>query len=294
MSEDQIVRLLKKIGQQTQADLMLLQNVPETWNGRVHPLLLEGATPSPSPIFVRALPDDFDMLFRDTHSKSSRKNLQRKQTTSAGGRPGYRMSSRQRPKKRFEGDSELSLSNAPRRSVEPGIPNVFSSRPAQAFLEDLLGLGTAGEDPLNATWISGFLEAGGKMRCATYLCAQGGGTIHAYSNSVAHDDMLPNSPGLVLIKEIMSNAACADPSITELLISGSVKNATRRPGPNRYPLKDSRLGVSLKGNIKKNLEALRLQAKSAVRNSDVLWPLVRQTASLDVSCRRIVTPLRSD
>ena len=56
-----------------------LENVPETWLGRDHPLVFKGATSSPSPVFARALPSDFGQLFNDTHSKSSRKNLLRKE-----------------------------------------------------------------------------------------------------------------------------------------------------------------------------------------------------------------------
>lgn len=265
----QVLELLTRVCEEMQADLLLLQNIPEIWNGRKHPLVLDGATASPSPIFTRRLPDDFDALFRETHSKSSRKNLSRKQRHLQSV-DGYRVIRAETDTDRRSG-YEAFLEQREKRAQEAGIPNVFSDGSAKHFLEHLLGLkGTENATRELDIWV---LEADGKIR-ATYLCANGGGTIYAYSNSVAHDELLPNSPGLVLIKEIIEYA-CSDPKTTELDLGlGEERYKTSWAEP--VPLKDSRLAISLKGNVKKTLEALRLQAKSAVRNSDVLWPLVRQ------------------
>lgn len=265
----QVLELLTRVCEEMQADLMLLQNIPENWNGREHPLVLDGATASPSPIFTRRLPDDFDALFRETHSKSSRKNLLRKQRHLQSV-DGYRVI-RAETETDLRNGYDAFLEQRARRAQEAGIPNVFSDGPAKLFLEMLLGLNGPASAPRTLDlW---FLEAGGKIR-ATYLCVQGGGTIHAYSNSVAHDDLLPKSPGLVLIMEIIERA-CSDPQTMELDLGlGEERYKTSWADP--VPLMDSRMAVSLKGNIKKSLEALRLQAKSAVRNSEVLWPLVRQ------------------
>ncbi|WP_306145151.1 GNAT family N-acetyltransferase [Roseibium sp. MMSF_3412] len=264
-----ISELLAHVCEEMQADLLLLQNVPGTWHGRAHPLVLDGATPSPSPIFTRRLCDDFDALFRETHSKSSRKNLLRKQRHLQSV-DGYRVV-RAETEADLRSGFEAFLAQREKRAQEAGIPNVFSDDAARRFLEELLGLnGTRNASRELDLW---FLEADGRIR-ATYLCANGGGTIHAYSNSVAHDELLPNSPGLVLIKEIIEHA-CLDPKTMELDLGlGEERYKTSWAEP--VPLADSRLAVSLKGNIRKSLEVLRLQAKSAVRNSDVLWPLVRQ------------------
>lgn len=102
----------------------------------------------------------------------------------------------------------------------------------------MLGLDAAGSaqdhgaHPLDL-W---YLETGDQIR-ATYLCAQHGKTLYAYSNSVAHDDMLPNSPGLVLIKEIIERA-CGDPTIDTLDLGlGEERYKTTWAEP--VPLKDS-------------------------------------------------------
>lgn len=267
--DEQIAALLKDVCHRHQADMLVLQNVPEDWKGRKHPLVLAVATPSPSPIFVRNLSADFDTLFRDTHSKSSRKNLLRKQRhlQSVDGYKVIKAESEQDLRRALD----AFLEQRSTRAREAGIPNVFSSRTARRFLEMVLGLEAGNETsaPLDL-W---FLEADGKIR-STYLCARHGGTVYAYSNSVAHDELLANSPGLVLIKEIIEQA-CADDGISVLDLGlGEERYKTAWAEP--VLLKDSRLAMSFRGSIRKNAETLRLQAKTAVRNSEVLWPLVKR------------------
>lgn len=269
VSAEQVFVLLKVACNSLGADMLVLQNVPEDWHGRRHPLVLASATPSPSPVLARILPSDFETLFRDGHSKSSRKNLLRKQRhlQSVDGYKVVRADTTHDIRRALD----AFLQQRATRTRAAGIPNVFSSRPARQFLEMVLGLHTrGGAHPVLDIW---FLEAEGKIR-ATYLCARHRGTLYAYSNSVAHDDLLANSPGLVLFKEIIERA-CADPDISTLdfgLGAENYKTSWAEP----LPLKDSRVAMSVKGELLRNADGLRLHAKSAIRNSNVLWPLVRR------------------
>lgn len=269
VSNERMRMLLTDVCTERRADMLVLQNVPEDWQGRKHPLVLADAIPSPSPIFVRNLPVDFDTLFRDTHSKSSRKNLLRKQRHLQEV-DGYRVS-RAETEQDIRRALNAFLEQRTRRAQEAGIPNAFSSSTSERFLELVLGLDA--DDETRATLDLWFLEADEKIR-ATYLCARHGGTVYAYSNSVAHDELLPNSPGLVLIKEIIEQA-CEDDSISALDLGlGEERYKTAWADP--VALRDSSLALSFKGVVRKNAETLRLQAKTAVRNSEVLWPLVKR------------------
>ncbi len=264
---------LSAVCKQVGADLLKLENVPETWQGRDHPLVFKGATSSPSPVFARDLPADFGQLFNDTHSKSARKNLLRKERhLQAAG--DYTITKAASPVDRQRGFDAF-LEQRSVRAKEAGIPNVFSAPPAKTFLSCVLGLDAAGSaqdhgaHPLDL-W---YLETGDRIR-ATYLCAQHGKTLYAYSNSVAHDDMLPNSPGLVLIKEIIERA-CGDPTIDTLDLGlGEERYKTTWAEP--VPLKDSLLAMTWKGALRMRLEAARLKAKTHIRNSSMLWPLIRR------------------
>ncbi|MCK7615896.1 GNAT family N-acetyltransferase [Roseibium sediminicola] len=271
VTSDQITAFLTGICDQTGADLLKLENVPHTWHGRPHPLVLADATASPSPVFRRTLGGDFEQLFQQGHSKSSRKNLLRKERhLQAAGE--YRIRKAETPVEIKRG-LDAFLEQRAVRAGESGIPNVFDTPAAQAFLARLLGI--AGEVPehqprLMELW---YLETGGAIR-ATYLCVDQGGTRFAYSNSIAHDNMLPNSPGLVLIKDIIDQA-CSDPDLDTIDLGlGEERYKTGWADP--VPLCDSLKAVTWKGSVKLAVEKARLRAKATVRNSPVLWPLVRR------------------
>lgn len=267
--KDQLLSVCKQTG----ADLLKLENVPETWHGRSHPLVFEGAAPSPSPVFARSLPADFGQLFNETHSKSARKNLLRKERhlQSAGGYSVAKAVDKADKQRAFD----AFLQQRAVRAKAAGIPNVFSQAPAREFLSGVLGLGESEDTQVRdlhplELW---YLEAGGLIR-ATYLCAEHGKTLYAYSNSVAHDDMLPNSPGLVLIKEIIERA-CAAPDISVLDLGlGEERYKTNWAEP--VQLMDSLVAITWKGALRLRLEAGRLKAKTHVRNSATLWPLIRR------------------
>ncbi len=267
----QIQVFLDGICRDTGADVLALQNVPEFWQDRKHPLILDTATPSPSPIFTRAMTQDFDTLFKDTHSKSSRKNLLRKQKhlEAAGGYQVVKAATREDVERAFK----AFLGQRAKRAAAAGIPNVFSKLKAQDFLARLLGLKTPVSRSTKKTMDIWFLETGGEIR-ATYLCVEQAGTIYAYSNSVAHDETLPNSPGLVLIKEIIEQA-CASPDLQTLDLGlGEERYKTAWAEPE--PLKDSLKAVTWKGVLKERQDLLITRTKTTIRNSDLLWPMVRQ------------------
>jgi CelD/BcsL family acetyltransferase involved in cellulose biosynthesis len=265
--------LLTAVCRQTGADLLKLQNVPEIWRGRDHPLVLKGATQSPSPIFARILPGDFGQLFNATHSKSARKNLLRKERHLRDA-DDYRVAKAVDRADRQRG-LDVFFEQRAVRAKAAGIPNVFSQAPARAFLSGALGLHPTAHTQADAPppldlW---YLETGGHIR-ATYLCAEHGKTLYAYSNSVAHDDMLPNSPGLVLIKEIIERA-CIDPNL-ETLDLGLGEERYKTCWAEPVPLRDSLLAMTWKGALRLRLETARLQAKTRLRNSETLWPLIRR------------------
>ncbi len=268
---EQIRMLLEVTCGQTGADLLALHNVPETWHGRQHPLILQTATQSPSPIFVRPLPADFDSLFRETHSKSSRKNLLRKQRhlQEAGGYRVFRATTGADAARVLT----VFLDQRARRAEEAGIPNVFSDRTAKYFLEAVLDGDRQKAGAARAVLEAWALEVNGAIR-ATCLCSEWDGTVHTYSNSVAHDEFLPYSPGLVLMMEIIRHA-CANPDINTLDLGlGEERYKTDWAEP--VVLKDSLQAITLKGVLKARLNRSATRAKTAIRSSGTLWPLVRR------------------
>ncbi|MEM9634824.1 MAG: GNAT family N-acetyltransferase [Pseudomonadota bacterium] len=271
VTQEQIRAFLLEICRKSEADLVSLKNIPETWNGRRHPLALTGSTASPSPVFTQALPENFDEYFKQTHNKSARKNLLRKQRHLQAAE-GYKVAKAQ-TKVEIERGLTAFLQQRTKRSEAAGIPNVFSNAPARDFLARLLGLDRENADGQTGLMDLWYLEAGGAIR-STYLCLEEDRTIYAYSNSVAHDEMLPNSPGLVLIKEII-DSACSTPTL-DILDLGLGEERYKTAWTEPVALVDSSLASTWKGRLKMRIDDMRTQAKTAIRNSDTLWPLVRR------------------
>ncbi|MES0879392.1 GNAT family N-acetyltransferase [Roseibium sp. SCP14] len=267
----QIRQFLLDICRKSGADLISLQNIPETWNGRQHPLVSASSTPSPSPVFAQALPEDFEEFFKQTHNKSARKNLLRKQRHLQAAER-YKVTKAQ-TKAEIERGLLAFLEQRAKRSEAAGIPNAFSNAPAREFLSRLLGLGLDASDKDTHMMDLWFLEAGGAIR-STYLCLENDRTLFAYSNSVAHDEMLPNSPGLVLIKEIVSYA-CSSPTLRELDL-GLGEERYKTVWTAAVPLADCSLACTWKGRAKMRIDTALIRTKSVIRNSKTLWPLVRR------------------
>ncbi|GAB4518125.1 MAG: GNAT family N-acetyltransferase [Roseibium sp.] len=270
VTAEAMTSFLRSVCEQAGADLLKLQNVPGEWHGRAHPLVLPDALTSPSPVYTCTLGNDFDRLFADRFSKSSRKKLLRKQRhLEAAG--GYRVVKAETPADIARG-FEAFLEQRSLRAAEAGIPNAFEDPEARAFLARLLRL--PGAVGLMDIW---YLEAGGKIR-STYLCAEHAGTLYTYSNSIAHDDMLPQSPGVVLIKEIIARA-CAAPHLRELDLGlGEERYKTSWASP--LPLLDNLMALTAKGHLKLLLDSTLLRIKAAIRGSRLLWPMVRRLRRL--------------
>ncbi|MBN9669893.1 GNAT family N-acetyltransferase [Roseibium aggregatum] len=271
VTSTQINAFLSEICRRAGADLVTLHNVPEVWQGRPHPLVLETATQSPSPIFVRSLPSDFEELFRETHGKSSRKSLLRKQRHLQAFSE-YKVVKASTAEEIRNGLAAF-LDQRAKRAATVGIPNAFGDPEGQEFLERLLGLRSSEAAPGDHSLDLWYLETGGAIR-ATYLCAERSGTIYTYSNSIAHDELLQYSPGIVLVKEIIAYA-CAAPHLDTIDL-GLGEERYKTDWAEAVRLNDSLFAATWKGRLLGDLEKTKIRTKAAIRNSQTLWPLVRR------------------
>ncbi len=90
--------------------------------------------------------------------------------------------------------------------------------------------------------------------------------------------MLKNSPGLVLIREIIEQI-CADPEVSVLDLGlGEERYKTGWTSPEE--LCDSRIAVSAKGKIYAGAQVAKTRLKATIRNSDRLWSLVRKIRTM--------------
>ncbi|MEP1931020.1 MAG: GNAT family N-acetyltransferase [Roseibium sp.] len=266
-----VQQFLQMICEACDADCVLLRNVPTDWHDRPHPLVLPTAQQSPSPVYRAQLPSDFEEFYNDTHKSRARRNLARKERNlySAGDFKVVKCTD----SAEIENALDHFLKQRDIRAQATGIPNAFAEPDATAFLKKLLSCNqitpTGSNHPLQI-WT---LEVAGIIR-ATYICAQGRSTIYVYSNSVAHDDMLPNSPALILAKDIIKYA-CESPEI-DALDMGLGQERYKEAWTSPAPLCDSALSVTLKGRLLIEWQSGKTRIKSSIRNSERLWPLVRR------------------
>lgn len=261
--------LISQIGAATKADCLALRNIPRRWYGRPHPLVLGVSPDSPNAVYRSEMKGGFDTIHTARMSKSARKNLARKQRhLQAAG--DYQMTV-------AEGETEIRtaldafLDQREMRSRETGIPSGFGTPEAIEFLELLTG--PKGEPPVSGPMLQVWtLQIAGAIR-ATYLCTRLQDTLYAYSNSVAHDELLRHSPGIVLIRDIVERI-CEDPGIQELDLGiGAERYKTDWTDAQR--LADTILGRTLRGRVYAAAMSGQTSLKATIRNNKAAWSLIR-------------------
>ncbi|MBO6755988.1 MAG: GNAT family N-acetyltransferase [Roseibium sp.] len=272
--------LLQKACDEAGADVMFLENLPESWAGRAHPLVQARSQPSPSSVFQRALDRPFDQLFVQTHSKSTRRKLKRKRKLlgEAGGFRAFKATTQDEV--RLGLDAFLHQRKV--RAVTSGIPSGFSDKAKQAFLADLSRIDAAATHPSASLdiWI---LEAGGAIQ-ATYLSVTYRGTLTGYATSVGNTELTAHSPAIILINHIVE-AACADPEV-EVFDFGLGDERYKRSWTSPVTLRDAFLPATLKGRAAVAALQLRQTVKASIRGSETIWSLVRKARKWRASTKR--------
>lgn len=272
-----LMAALRGLAREAGADLIHLPNLPAETGGRPNPLLCGRSIQSPSPVFKGPLEAAFETLLRQGHGKDGRKKLLRKKRAleEAG---NYLVVEASTPDE-IERGLQAFLHQRDLRCRETGIPNAFSETPDQNFLRTLLTPGDGTPAPLCLFW----LETAGAIR-ATYICSRRGKCLTGYANSIAQDEMMPFSPGVVLLMDIMEKA-CSDPQITTVDL-GLGDERYKHPWTAPEPLFDALEALTLKGRTVLALTGLKQMLKSRIRASKTLWPLVRRVRKLKAGLRQ--------
>lgn len=259
----ELTRLVKDAG----ADMLDLRNIPPTVAGYPHPLHEAAGRNSHVPLFAFDLQPDFDALYAEKRSSSARKKLRTKEKRlrEAG---GFAVLAPDDP---AEAEKLLQALFRQReaRSRQSGVPNAFASPEAQAFLRRMLRQSL---QEGNARFMIHALEVAGEIR-ATYLGGIHGRRYHAYTNSIAEDDLAAFSPGDILLLHLVREMCGRG---VEVFDFGLGEERYKTAWADALPLRDLVEPLTPKGRLA--AVALRSAAtlKRSLRENRTLWPFLRR------------------
>ncbi|NBN62506.1 GNAT family N-acetyltransferase [Pannonibacter tanglangensis] len=264
-------RCLREIARGAGADLVRLEHIPETWAGRPHPMAGLPGQASVNAVHAGPLGAPYDALLRRRHDRDARRKLDKKRKALARLGPVV-VETATSPEARAEALAAF-LAQRAARAASAGIPNVFGDPALAGFVAALLAPADGRPPVLTAA----LLRVGGVIR-ATYLTGQSGTTLHAYANSIAQDDSLQHSPGVLLLAGLIE-AAAGDPSLDTLDL-GLGDERYKQAWTDPLPLRDISLATSTAGRLAGAVAAGLSAGKRRLRASPRLWSLIRSLRRL--------------
>lgn len=247
-------------------DLFRLTAQPESWGGVANPLALLPHQPSPSFGYHLALGPDADAVIERVVSKDSRKKLRKKER--ALGEHGPVSFRRARDAAEAERFTDLFLAWKAARFRELGIPNVFAEPGTREFILEAATRGLADGRPvieLSALMV-------GEEPVALFGGTVAGGRFSGMFNAMTSGPLTRESPGELLLHHLIRDCCARGLAVFDLGAGEAQYKSNLCDGVD--PLFDQFIPVTWKGRLVAGLEALAMRAKRAVKQSDVLWPLI--------------------
>jgi len=258
------------LGRERGIDLFDLKYIPATLVERAHPLVGACATESLNCVHTFPITGDFDTVYRTRRSASARKKLRTKERKLAQeGQVDFVQARDAETAHRFL-DALIAQRSA--REATQGIPNVFRSDDLQAFLRDQLDTALAAGSERMMIYA---LTVDGRI-CATYLCGLRFGRFHAYTNSI-DEAFATFSPGDLLLSRVIEDACVRGAEVFDF---GLGAERYKTAWAEKETLMDVEIPVSLLGlGARTGVQRIR-RTKRTIRNSPVLWSLVRRLRRL--------------
>jgi CelD/BcsL family acetyltransferase involved in cellulose biosynthesis len=278
LTPETLQELLKRLAQVLKnkfgvVDVFVFRNQPTTWLQTQNPLALIDSYPSPSDAYGMMLEHDIDATFAKVMSRDTLKKLRKKlKHLEAMGQ--LRIVHAQN-----EADVEAFLKafflQKAKRFAQVGVANPFDAPEIQTFLHTLFTQGRLASPPtasLNALILN------------DHIIAVNGGVLSPthFSGMITSYDMAPeyakNSPGQVLFMKLIELKAQQG----VLYFDFGVGEASYKDIFSSYtvPLRDSVIGMTLKGKIASHFLYILSALKRRVKRSPLLWRLFQKALVL--------------
>ncbi len=244
-------------------DLFAFRNQPHAWQDAANPLLALARQPSPSFAYKGELDPDPETFLRARLSRDNRKKLRQKL-------------------KRLGALGTIDVVEA-RTPAE--VADVLDAFMAQRIARNLAAGLPSDELPGLRRFLDRTVGEGGPvsfhaLRCGGRIVATLGGTRHGGRFSgmlisiTAEPEVVRNSPGELLLSEVMKRCCAAGLSTFDLGIGEARYKETYCPDVE--PLFDSLLPLTARGHVYARVEGGRLQLKRAVKQSPRAWRMVQR------------------
>lgn len=250
-----------------------LTSQPTVWQGVANPFTHLGAQEAASRSYQLRLEADFDVQLARTLKKDTRGKL-RRAGTSLAALPDFSTGTPATVKARLALLDSFFTQKA-RQLAERGIPNPFDKPEIAAFYRDLAS-GEANRDPLLDCHE---LSAGGSViATATSIRFQSQRHLLTLSLGSVDPALLKHSPGLVLMRHLMGDAA-AEGTITYDFGAGDGKHKSIWQ-PKTVPLFESHMPLSLRGYAVSLAAASGSAVKRMIKNNQTLWQAAQSARRL--------------
>ncbi len=195
-----LVPVMTHLRDETGLDALLLVNQPETWQGTVNPLAALPHQNAPSFAYSLALKPDFDALYAELRSGSTRKKLRRSERRIVD---EFGSCILRRPANADEVDRALDIFflQKSKRMQDRQLSNVFAEPGVMDFFRELAVRSIGAEEPLlDLFW----LDAGGHV-AATWAGTAAGGRLCGMVNSFDEERFGQHHPGEVMLRLLIEH-----------------------------------------------------------------------------------------
>jgi CelD/BcsL family acetyltransferase involved in cellulose biosynthesis len=198
LTRDDVEAILSNL--KTQADVLLLANQPERWQGLDNPLALLPHRPSPSMGYSGALKADFDALMQAQVSSSTRRKIRKKgEHLAAHGSVRFARADTPDEVRRV---LDTFFAQKIERMRVLGLPDVFAGDDVRAFITAATAIPGGGRAPIELYALSV-----GDDIIGTFGGVCGGGRFSCMFNSIILDRYSTESPGEQILVHLV-RACC--------------------------------------------------------------------------------------
>jgi CelD/BcsL family acetyltransferase involved in cellulose biosynthesis len=270
LDRDALVPVIRYLREETELEALTLGNQPEAWRGVLNPLLALPHQVSPSFAYSISLQPDFDALYTELRSNSTRKKLRRSERRMID---AFGSCDLRRPESEGDIDRVLDvfLQQKSKRMREKQQRNDFGQPGVMDFFREIGKRSLGAEEPLlDLFW----LDAGGHV-AATWAGTTAGGRISGIINSFnQEEEFAKHHPGDILLRHLLEH--CCKRGLSEFDLGVGEAQYKDRWCPRTDPLFDSFLPLNAQGWMHTAFARTGFRLKRVAKQSKFLSEMIEK------------------